>query len=129
MVRLEDDSHRGIQVTQMLDNIQTVHGISGNSGDGLRDDVVHFPCIAIPQKSLQGLPVFDLCATDSFIRIDTNQLPPRLCFHIFGVMVLLQFKGRFLLVIVCRETYICSNPFFSSICYGLWWFCRNDGKL
>lgn len=76
---------------QKSDRIQTIHRVSGKAGEGLRDDEVDAATLAGGDHLIELGPLFEACAGDALVGVNTGHLPIRAVLNLLGVVGLLGF--------------------------------------
>ena len=101
---LKEYADRVCELGQRSHHADTVNDISGKSGNALGDDHVDLPGTAVGDHSVELVPVRQRSPAYPFICVDFYQRPVRMMDDKLFIILLLQFVGRGLLDVICRNT-------------------------
>ena len=98
-------------VLQVPDCVQAVHRVPGKAADGLCQDNVDFPGIAICHEPVELVPVSRACSRYAFVGVDPRVLPFGICLYQLAVVADLRGKGMQEKLRFHRNAGVCRDPF------------------
>ena len=90
--------------------VQAVHCITGEAGNGFRDDIVDFPRQAVVDHLLELGALICTCPGDALICVESGELPFELSGNHLGIYLFLVGIGCELLLAVGGYPAVGSNP-------------------
>ena len=127
IIRFKFHTHRRIQIFQKFNHRKAINDISSETGNGFCKNEVNLACLAVLNQLLHPFSVFQRCAANALIRIDSNKYPSRLCLNIIRIIVFLKFIRRSLFIIISGNTDICCHTPNHRTCFQILYdFGGND---